>query len=80
MSREEILADFQVSITVNQSGQNDESCSCSKFFVCVMMLLWILSTLSFHQACTGIDDLGIAIMHLEEADWVLVVRKTYFTI
>ena len=39
----------------------------------------LLSTLSFHQACTGIDDLGIAIMHLEEADWVLVVRKTYFT-
>ena len=32
------------------------------------------------QACTGIDDLGIAIMHLEEANWVLVVRirKLYF--
>ena len=32
------------------------------------------------QACTGIDDLGIAIMHLEEANWVLVVRirKSYF--
>jgi len=24
------------------------------------------------QACTGIEDLGIAIMHLEEANWVLV--------
>jgi len=24
------------------------------------------------QACTGLDDLGIAIMHLEEANWVLV--------
>ena len=48
----------------------------------MMLLLWIklISTLFSHQACTGIDDLGIAIMHLEEADWVLVVRKTYFTI
>ena len=27
------------------------------------------------QACTGIEDLGIAIMHLEEANWVLVVSK-----
>ena len=43
-----------------------------------VMDMMLISTLSFHQACTGIDDLGIAIMHLEEADWVLVVRKTYF--
>ena len=25
------------------------------------------------QACTGIEDLGMAILHLEEANWVLVV-------
>ena len=29
----------------------------------------------FIQACTGIEDLGIAIMHLEEANWVLVVSN-----
>ena len=48
----------------------------------MMLLLWIklISTFSFHQACTGIDDLGIAIMHLEEADWVLVVRNTYLLV
>ena len=44
------------------------------------MDMMLISTLSFHQACTGIDDLGIAIMHLEEADWVLVVRKTFYKI
>ena len=25
------------------------------------------------QACTGIEDVGIAIAHLEEANWALVV-------
>ena len=33
---------------------------------CIMQLI---------QACTGIEDLGIAIMHLEEANWVLVVSN-----
>lgn len=56
-SREEILADFQV--------RND-----------------LKKSLKFHnlpnldlppQACTGIDDLDIAICHLEESNWVLVV-------
>ena len=25
------------------------------------------------QACTGIEDFGIALHHLEEANWVLMV-------
>ena len=39
----------------------------------------MFSYLFISEACTGIDDLGIAIMHLEEANWVLVVsiRKLY---
>ena len=45
-----------------------------------VMDIKFFSTLSSHQACTGIDDLGIAIMHLEEADWVLVVRNTYLLV
>ena len=32
----------------------------------------ILFILHF-QACTGIEDVGIAIAHLEEANWALVV-------
>ena len=31
------------------------------------------------KACTGIDDVGIAIAHLEEANWTLVV-STYYNI
>ena len=27
------------------------------------------------KACTGIEDFGIALHHLEEANWVLMVRK-----
>ena len=29
------------------------------------------------KACTGIDDVGIAIAHLEEANWTLVVSNYY---
>jgi hypothetical protein len=33
----------------------------------------IINIFCILQACTGIDDVGIAIAHLEEANWALVV-------
>jgi len=30
------------------------------------------------QACTGIEDVGLAITQLEESGWVLVVSDTHF--
>ena len=49
----------------NIEGKNSARFAC--FLIDKLLLI-----LRF-QACTGIEDVGIAIAHLEEANWALVV-------
>ena len=56
---------FVVHFYSNTEGKNNTRFAC--FLIDKLLLI-----LRF-QACTGIEDVGIAIAHLEEANWALVV-------
>ena len=109
-SREEILANFQVSWnhqhlpffarfsigvyselakivnvlnngTADSTGMKQRNYLFAPFYQWLQSFAWLSSTIVnfIHlQACTGIEDLEVAILQLEESNWNLTVSIWYF--